>query len=64
MLSLLLLGLAGCGGPKRTGGTIDILTDEGKKTVPQVKLGTDGYWDQTNFNSVLRTVTGNGRGVS
>ncbi len=61
MLSLLLLGLAGCGGPKRTGETIDIITDEGKKTVPQVKLVTDVYWDQTNLNSVLRTVPGNGR---
>ena len=61
MMALLLLGLAGCTGPKRTGETIDIITDEGKKTVPLIRLVTDVYWDQTNLNSVLRTVPGNGR---
>ena len=30
MMALLLLGLAGCTGPKRTGETIDIITDEGR----------------------------------
>ena len=61
MMALLLLGLAGCTGPKRTGETIDIITDEGKKTVPLIRLVTDVYWDQTNLNSALRTVPGNGR---
>ena len=55
----LLAALAGCGS-KKAGETMEIVTEEGKKTVPLVKMVTDVMWESTNLQNLLKTVPGNG----
>lgn len=60
LMSLLILALCGCKTAKESP-TMEIFTDEGKKTVPLVTLVTDVTWDSTNLSSMVRSIPGNGQ---
>lgn len=59
LMSVLLITLCGCSG-QRKGSTIDIITDEGTKTVPLVRMVMD-VGEINNLAFEMREVPGNGR---
>lgn len=60
LMALLLVTLWGCGTAKEAP-TMEIFTNDGRKTVPLITLVADVTWDHTNLSNTVRNIPGNGQ---